>query len=64
MAGEDSTRREAGPATRISGDELALRLGVDRHRVDQLELRLAALDRKALPPPGPGARPAPPHEGS
>jgi transposase len=35
-----------------------------RHRVDQLELRLAALDRTALPPPGPGAGPAQPHEGS
>ena len=36
MAGEDSTRSEPGSATRVSGDELALRLGIDRHRVDQL----------------------------
>ena len=31
-----STRPEPGSATRVSGDELALRLGIDRHRVDQL----------------------------
>ena len=36
MTGEDPTRRQAGSVTRVSGDELALRLGVDRHRVDEL----------------------------
>ena len=44
MAGEDRSAREAAGGARISGDELGLRLGIGRKRVDELAAS-AAIDR-------------------